>query len=119
MKNKGTTLLDFTNHGASVAFFDNAFQHPRRTYWVQPVDVQVAREWMHENAYLKHFGWIRDCPPMKKWDRIDLDTLYGRGRCGWEGEGWTCNHPENDDTEEVRDEAKDKYVEAPQCNSTA
>ena len=74
---------------------------------------------MNANAYLKHFGWSRDCPPMKKGDRLDLMTLYGRGLCGWEGKGWTCNHPENADTEEGLDGETGELIEkAPQCNSS-
>jgi len=113
--------LDFADHNATVALFEEAFQHPRKTYRVAPVDLTVAYQWLRDNAYMLHFNWWtgketqaeRKAAAMRKGDLLSFETLVGRGRCGWfhdcgdsqcsaeqrdsHIDGWLCDHPADKD----------------------
>lgn len=103
--------LDFTDHEAACALYDEAFQHPDRLYVVTPIDDEVARTWIRDNAYMLNFGWagarsfqekLKALGAMRYGQKIHIDTLYYRDRCGWvtedapdgaENNGYLCDYP--------------------------
>lgn len=106
-----TIRVDFGEVGTATRVFDEAFQHPRRRVVIQPVDVAVARAWLRKNARVVNFVWcagvknltqrLAEAGPLRMGQLIDLDTLYGRERCGWvdhEADGdYLCNAPPDKD----------------------
>ncbi len=105
--------LDFAEAGVAERIFDEAFQHPRRKYVIQPVDAEVARRWLCEHANIVNFVWCGGAKSLRErlaeggalhpGQLIHLDTLYYRNRCGWmdvsEGADYTCDAPPGDDTD--------------------
>jgi len=105
--------LDLSQPEAATKLFDEAFQHPRRKYVVQPVDAEVARKWLRENANIVNFVWcagvkslsqrLAEAGPLRKGQLRHLDTLSERNRCGWvdfsEEADYTCDAPPGDDTD--------------------
>lgn len=107
--------LDFSNTDAARTLFDQAFEHPENTYIVQPIDTDVARAWLQENAFMLNFGWATDNTFQTRLQRlgamyfyqvIGLDTLYYRNRCGWQADdeegdnnGYLCDYPPDMHTE--------------------
>lgn len=87
------------------AVWDAMWQTPQHTFVVWASDVERARTWTERNACVRHFNWVHGGaqPPMKPGEIIHMDTLYGRGRCGWDNNGvqqnngYGCSHPENNE----------------------
>lgn len=85
------------------AVWDAMWQTPQHTFVVWASDVNRALKWTERNACVRHFNWVHDGAqsPMKPGEIIHMDTLYGRGRCGWtnngveHNNGYGCAHPEN------------------------
>ncbi|MBU0491774.1 MAG: hypothetical protein KKA73_03370 [Chloroflexi bacterium] len=97
--------VDFADHAAVVALFDEAFCHPDRHYTVQPVDVAVATAWLQQYTWMTNFCWgegskpfaqrLAEAGPLRCRQLTDLDTLYYRNRCGWRSDqgDYCCDAP--------------------------
>ena len=101
--------LDFTDMHAVETLFNEAFQHPEQTYIVQPVDVQIAAQWLSEFTSMVNFTWsagtksfeqrLQQAGPMRFEQLIHLDELFYRNRCGWAARSYHCDHPDHADAE--------------------
>ncbi len=87
------------------AVWDAMWATPQHTFVVWASDVNRAAKWTERNACNRHFNWAH-CgaqPPMVPGEIIYMDTLYGRGLCGWDNNGveqnngYGCSHPENNE----------------------
>lgn len=104
-------VLDFSDSDSARAFFDDAFLHPRRKYVVQPLDANVARRWLSDNATMLRFSWADGATPMQFGDLIHMDELYYRNRCGWvtdtskfescDNNGYLCDFPDDRQVEHL------------------
>lgn len=116
--------LDYSDHEAAKALYDEAWAHPRRKYTIIPADPEVAWHWIFNNASMLNFGWptssnfdvhLKELGPMQPGDLISLDTMYYRNRCGWvysdneadtEDEEYVCYHPDTENSEENTESGK-------------
>jgi hypothetical protein len=108
MKKKPITL-DFADVQAVEALFNEAFQHPRRKYVVQPTDTREASEWLKENTWMTNFTWcagaksfeqrLQEVGTLRRKQLIHLDELYYRNRCGWAAGDYHCDHPDRENSE--------------------
>lgn len=118
---KKPIVLDFTNTQAVEDLFNEAFQHPRRTYVVQPVDVDIATEWLKKNTNMVNFVWcagvksfekrLEEAGPLHLREIIHLDELYYRNRCGWAAGDWHCDHPNDEHSEECQEKGCEECEE--------
>lgn len=113
-KERKSVQLDFSDHQMALDLYEEAFEHPECLYEVTPTDVEVARAWISDNAYMINFGWtgarafqekLKELGAMHYGQEIDMDTLYYRDRCGWvtssedipdegaDNNGYLCDYP--------------------------
>jgi hypothetical protein len=102
-------ILDFSDNEAAANLFNEAFQHPRRKYVIQPVNQEIAAQWLKENTNMVKFVWcagvksfetrLNEAGPLRCGELIHLDTLYHRNRCGWAAGSYHCDHPDHPDAE--------------------
>ena len=80
--------------------WDVMWQANHHTFVVLTKRADRMRDWVRENASMRHFGWgkVEECAPMQPGDLMPMDSLYHRQRCGWanEAEPYRCDHPDQE-----------------------
>lgn len=93
--------------GQRAAAWDAMWSHPRVTFLVEAADVEAMRLWVLDHASRRNFHyWSPPGAPTERGELVDIDTLFGRGVCGWsdvdsdEHNGYGCAHPRSGRTAE-------------------
>lgn len=87
--------------------WDAMWKAQHHTFLILTKRPERMKQWIKENAYKKHFGWVpEERTPFAPSDLIHLDDLFERNMCGWESVdkcdcngGYICDYPPDDESD--------------------